>query len=73
EFYAQDEGFDTALNDPSVESIATEDLSGAPVDFTPSVDQQPTSYDEHGFEWYTNDGMHWYRQRDTQAEWTKYQ
>jgi hypothetical protein len=72
EFYAQDEGFDTALNDPSVESIATEDLSGAPVDFTPSVDQQPTSYDEHGFEWYTNDNMHWYRQRDSQSEWTKY-
>jgi hypothetical protein len=42
-------------------------------EYVPSLESTPTSYDEHGFEWYTEGGNHWYRQRDSQSEWTKYQ
>ena len=43
------------------------------VEYVPPLESTPTSYDEHGFEWYTEGGNHWYRQRDSQSEWTKYQ
>jgi hypothetical protein len=42
-------------------------------EYVPPLESTPTSYDEHGFEWYTEGGNHWYRQRDSQSEWTKYQ
>ena len=55
------------------ESVSAQDSNIPSDEYSPSIEQQPTSYDEHGFEWYTHEGTHWYRQCNSQSEWTKYQ
>ena len=40
---------------------------------TPNIYTQPTSIDEHGYEWYSVDGQHWYRTHGSNEEWTPYQ
>ena len=43
----------------------------APV--TPPATAQPTSVDEHGFEWYSTAEGHWYRPAQSGADWTPYE
>ena len=62
-------GFDEVIS----ESVSAQDSNIPSAEYSPSIEQQPTSYDEHGFEWYTHEGTHWYRQCNSQSEWTKYQ
>ncbi len=61
--------------EPTSDSLvnASQSQLDEPVEYVPPLDSIPTSYDEHGFEWYTEGGNHWYRHRDSQSEWTKYQ
>ncbi len=38
--------------------------------FTPAIDATPTSTDEHGYEWFTEEnGTNWYRLQGSGSEW----
>ena len=62
-------------NEPTMEFVAnaSQPQHDEAVEYVPPLESTPTSYDEHGFEWYTEGGNHWYRHRDSQSDWIKYQ
>jgi len=62
-------------NEPTMEFVAnaSQPQHDEAVEYVPPLETTPTSYDEHGFEWYTEGGNHWYRHRDSQNDWIKYQ
>lgn len=42
-------------------------------DHRPTIDTLPTSVDDHGYEWYSNNEGHWYRTEGSHGEWFPYQ
>jgi hypothetical protein len=40
---------------------------------SPPATAQPTSVDQHGFEWYSTDEGHWYRPAGSGADWIAYE
>jgi hypothetical protein len=46
-----------------------DDQEPSPLRSGPSADQEPTSVDGSGYEWYSYGGLHWYRYEGADGEW----
>ncbi len=67
-FWGADETVASPLAHENIEPLSEPETVPGPSPETPA-----TSVDEHGYEWYTNDGEHWYRTAGSAEAWTPYQ
>lgn len=58
---------------PEVGQEAEDGMEELPAMNRPSSETPATSVDEHGYEWYSADDVHWYRTEGTHGEWLPYQ
>jgi hypothetical protein len=68
EFVGAEETLASPLAHENIEPLSAPETVPGPSPETPA-----TSVDEHGYEWYTNDGEHWYRTAGSAEAWTPYQ
>jgi len=70
-----DSAFDQSQQPIEQEIVEEQPMTVPPSQpFTPAIDATPTSTDEHGYEWFTEEnGTNWYRLQGSGSEWYLHQ
>ena len=70
-----DSAFDQSQQPIEQEIVEEQPMTVPPSQpFTPAIDATPTSTDEHGYEWFTEEnGTNWYRLQGSGSQWYLHQ